>query len=68
MSQSKYQVLEDISWKEFFTAFEAELLAMQFVDEPKEGKTIPIARFVNRATVQADDAALTGPTAGKPES
>ena len=58
MPANESHLLEDISWKEFLTAFEAGRLAMEFVDEPTKGRSVPSVRFVNRDTVEADNAAL----------
>ena len=58
MPASESHLLQDISWKEFLSAFEARRLAMEFVDEPTENTPVPSVRFVNRATVEADNAAL----------
>ncbi len=69
---------EAISWEEFFTRFEEEHLALQYIDEPRSGSPIqPFARLVDRHFVQADSQALAdlsskepqeGATTSKPES
>jgi hypothetical protein len=68
MPSSESHLLEKISWKEFFDIFEAERLAMVFVDEHTAGKAVPSVNFVNRATAQADNAALNNPPGGQEES
>jgi len=50
--------VETISWDAFFDKFEADHLAMQFVSDPSSGQGSPPVTFVNRNTVQADDASL----------
>jgi hypothetical protein len=63
MPESETRLLEDISWDNFWSAFEAERLAMEYVHERAEGKTVPMVRFVNRDTAQADNSALSDPAA-----
>jgi hypothetical protein len=61
MPENESRLWEDISWKDFFGTFEAEHLAMEFVNEPGEGKAAPLVRFVPRGTAAADDSALIDP-------
>ena len=68
MPESETHLLENISWKEFWSAFEADRLAMEYVHEPADRKTIPMVRFVNRDTTQADNSALSDPAAYQRES
>jgi hypothetical protein len=53
--------LQEISWDEFFRRFEAEHLALEYLDEPRSTvKGQPFARLVDRRTVQADSQTLSG--------
>jgi hypothetical protein len=55
--------LQPISWDEFFRRFEAEHLALEYLDEPRsQVKGQPFARLVDRRSVQADSQALAGAT------
>ena len=60
---------EAISWDEFFKRFDAEHLALQYVDEPRSsGSAVePFARLVDRNLAQADSQTLAALSTEKAE-